>query len=91
LFRSNRTGTAYTFITENNARQCKDLINVLREAKQAVNPKLLELEIKARTMVGFGRGGRGGGGRRNENGYGGGGGGDYRRGGGMGGYRGGGY
>ena len=41
--RRNNTGTAYTFFTRNNCKQAGDLISVLREAKQAVNPKLLEL------------------------------------------------
>lgn len=41
--RSEQTGTAYTFFTPNNSRQAKDLISVLTEAKQAVNPKLMEM------------------------------------------------
>ena len=32
--RSNKTGTAYTFFTSNNAKQAQELIDVLREAKQ---------------------------------------------------------
>lgn len=51
--RSDRTGTAYTFFTTNNAKQAKDLIGVLKEANQHVNPKLLDLAEMAR---GFGRG-----------------------------------
>lgn len=38
-----KTGTAYTFFTPANANKAKDLINVLQEANQVVNPKLLEL------------------------------------------------
>ncbi|KRY77848.1 DEAD-box ATP-dependent RNA helicase 20 [Trichinella pseudospiralis] len=46
--RCNRTGTAYTFFNANNARYAKDLIDVLIEAKQYVNPKLYELVQMAR-------------------------------------------
>jgi hypothetical protein len=70
---SNKTGTAYTFFTKDNARQAKDLIKVLTEAKQVIHPKLQELQMSARGMAprnrwyggGGGRsfGGRGGGGR----------------------------
>ncbi|XP_071987769.1 probable ATP-dependent RNA helicase DDX5 [Engystomops pustulosus] len=41
--RSTKTGTAYTFFTPNNAKQVNDLISVLREANQTINPKLLQL------------------------------------------------
>lgn len=41
--RSNSTGTSYAFFTPQNGRQAKDLINVLKEANQVVNPKLSEL------------------------------------------------
>ncbi|KAF3846921.1 hypothetical protein F7725_003999, partial [Dissostichus mawsoni] len=41
--RSQKTGTAYTFFTPNNMRQASDLIAVLREANQAINPKLLQM------------------------------------------------
>ncbi|XP_075034098.1 putative ATP-dependent RNA helicase DDX5 isoform X2 [Mixophyes fleayi] len=41
--RSSKTGTAYTFFTPNNAKQVNDLISVLREANQTINPKLLQL------------------------------------------------
>jgi superfamily II DNA/RNA helicase len=71
--RSNKTGTAYTFFTKDNARQAKDLIKVLTEAKQVIHPKLQELQMSSRGMAprnrwyggGGGRsfGGRGGGGR----------------------------
>ncbi|CAG0914664.1 unnamed protein product [Notodromas monacha] len=86
--RSNKTGTAYTFFTENNAKQAKDLVAILREANQVVNPKLNELETRSRTMGSGTRrrwGGGGGGSFRGAcNGYGG-----RRGGGGSGGYRGG--
>ncbi|XP_053299651.1 probable ATP-dependent RNA helicase DDX17 [Pleuronectes platessa] len=54
--RSNNKGTAYTFFTPGNLRQARELIRVLEEARQAINPKLLQ-------MVDTGRGGGGGGGR----------------------------
>ncbi|XP_029944764.1 probable ATP-dependent RNA helicase DDX17 isoform X1 [Salarias fasciatus] len=54
--RSTNKGTAYTFFTPGNLRQARDLIRVLQEARQAINPKLLQL-------VDSGRGGGGGGGR----------------------------
>lgn len=38
-----KTGTAHTFFTPNNIKQVSDLISVLREANQAINPKLLQL------------------------------------------------
>lgn len=41
--RSQRTGTAYAFFTPANAHKASDLIQVLEEAKQVVNPKLYEL------------------------------------------------
>ncbi|XP_069022045.1 probable ATP-dependent RNA helicase DDX17 [Embiotoca jacksoni] len=53
--RSTNKGTAYTFFTPGNLRQARDLVRVLEEARQAINPKLLQ-------FVGSGRGGGGGGG-----------------------------
>lgn len=55
--RSNKTGTAYTFFTPNNSRQAKELISVLQEANQVVNPKLYEIANNPRAG-GWG-GGRG--------------------------------
>ncbi|XP_030834787.1 probable ATP-dependent RNA helicase DDX17 isoform X2 [Strongylocentrotus purpuratus] len=97
--RSTRTGTAYTFFTRNNMKQAADLINVLQEAKQVINPKLISLAEEANRFGGknrsrYGRGG--GGGSRfskggfsggNSNGFGGGGMGGSRFGGGGGGSR----
>ncbi|XP_015111896.1 ATP-dependent RNA helicase p62 [Diachasma alloeum] len=64
--RSHSTGTSYAFFTPQNSRQAKDLINVLKEANQVVNPKLNELAAKSgggsyggRNRWGYG-GGRGG-------------------------------
>uniref|UniRef100_A0A8C7F683 RNA helicase n=1 Tax=Oncorhynchus kisutch TaxID=8019 RepID=A0A8C7F683_ONCKI len=51
--RSTNKGTAYTFFTPGNLRQARDLVRVLEEARQAINPKLLS----------FSRDGRSGGGR----------------------------
>jgi len=66
--RAGAAGTAYTFFTPNNAKQAPDLCNVLKEAKQVISPKLLQLEESSRGMRGgqrrWGGGGRGGGGRR---------------------------
>ncbi|XP_029920192.1 probable ATP-dependent RNA helicase DDX5 [Myripristis murdjan] len=55
--RSQKTGTAYTFFTPNNMKQASDLISVLREANQAINPKLIQM---AEDRGARGRGGRGG-------------------------------
>uniref|UniRef100_A0A8C5GXJ5 RNA helicase n=1 Tax=Gouania willdenowi TaxID=441366 RepID=A0A8C5GXJ5_GOUWI len=41
--RSTNKGTAYTFFTPGNVRQARELVRVLEEARQAVNPKLLQL------------------------------------------------
>ncbi|XP_068444646.1 probable ATP-dependent RNA helicase DDX17 [Clinocottus analis] len=54
--RSSNKGTAYTFFTPGNLRQARDLVRVLAEARQVINPKLLQ-------FVESGRGGGGGGGR----------------------------
>ncbi|XP_008407161.1 putative ATP-dependent RNA helicase DDX17 [Poecilia reticulata] len=53
--RSTNKGTAYTFFTPGNLRQARDLVRVLEEARQAINPKLLQLVDS--------RSGGGGGGR----------------------------
>ncbi|XP_051994934.1 probable ATP-dependent RNA helicase DDX5 isoform X1 [Xyrauchen texanus] len=76
--RSQKTGTAYTFFTPNNMKQAHDLVSVLREANQAINPKLIQM---AEDRGGRSRGGRTGGfrddrrdrhsgGRRDFNSYG---------------------
>lgn len=81
--RSDTRGTSYTFFTENNARQASDLVAVLREAKQDIDPKLLDMANrnrgrgnnfdKARRYGGFNsRNGGGGGGFRSGGGGGGG-------------------
>ena len=50
--RATNTGTAYTFFTPGNAKQASDLVQVLREAKQVISPKLLQLEENSRGMRG---------------------------------------
>ncbi|KAK3775726.1 hypothetical protein RRG08_044784 [Elysia crispata] len=50
--RSTRTGTAYTLFTPGNVKQASDLISVLREAKQVVSPKLLQMAESARSYPG---------------------------------------
>ncbi|XP_045547224.1 probable ATP-dependent RNA helicase DDX5 isoform X1 [Salmo salar] len=57
--RSQKTGTAYTFFTPNNMKQASDLIAVLREANQAINPKLLQM-AEARGGNSYGGSWRGG-------------------------------
>lgn len=41
--RSEQTGTAYAFFTPHNVKHVNSLINVLEEADQIVNPKLVEM------------------------------------------------
>lgn len=48
--RCQKTGTAYTFFTNGNANKAKDLVQVLKEANQVINPKLLELVEKGESM-----------------------------------------
>ena len=48
--RATKTGTAYTFFTPTNIKQASDLIDVLREAKQQVNPKLIQMAESSRGM-----------------------------------------
>ncbi|KAI1426676.1 Phosphomethylpyrimidine kinase-domain-containing protein [Xylaria sp. FL1777] len=71
--RAGAKGTAITFFTTDNSKQARDLVGVLQEAKQQVDPRLAEM---ARY------GGGGGGGRYGGRGYGRGG---HRGGGGAGG------
>ncbi|XP_067440124.1 probable ATP-dependent RNA helicase DDX17 [Thunnus thynnus] len=53
--RSTNKGTAYTFFTPGNLRQARDLVRVLEEARQAINPKLLQLVDSVRSGGGGGR------------------------------------
>ncbi|KAM0748600.1 hypothetical protein T439DRAFT_68370 [Meredithblackwellia eburnea MCA 4105] len=68
--RAGAKGTAYSFFTPDNAKLSRDLVKILRDAKQPVPPQLDDM---ARFHSGGGgggggrgggRGGRGGGGRR---------------------------
>jgi len=63
--RKENKGTAYTLFTPGNGAKARDLVEVLQEAKQVVNPKLLELAqcgngFGGRSRYGGGGGGRGG-------------------------------
>lgn len=49
--RAENTGTSYTFFTTANAKQAKELIEVLKEASQSINPKLYEMQQIARSMM----------------------------------------
>lgn len=55
--RSQRTGTAYTFFTPSNANKAADLVAVLKEAKQVINPKLQDMANKSWGSSGSSRGG----------------------------------
>jgi len=66
--RAGAKGTAITFFTADNAKQARDLVSVLQEAKQQIDPRLAE-------MARYGGGGGGGGRYGGYRGRGGGGGG----------------
>ncbi|PFH63268.1 hypothetical protein XA68_14920 [Ophiocordyceps unilateralis] len=68
--RAGAKGTAITFFTTDNQKQARDLVNVLQEAKQQIDPRLAEM-----ARFGGGGGGRGWGYGRGRGGGGGGGGG----------------
>ncbi|KAL8304594.1 hypothetical protein RB597_004278 [Gaeumannomyces tritici] len=77
--RAGAKGTAITFFTSDNSKQARDLLGVLQEAKQEIDPRLAD-------MARYGGGGGGGryGGYRGRGGGGGGGGGRHGGGGGGG-------
>jgi len=50
--RKNNSGTAYTFLTEKNSKSAGQLIQILTEAKQVVNPQLHELDVMSRMFKG---------------------------------------
>eukprot|EP00730_Choanoeca_flexa_P018300 TRINITY_DN8890_c0_g1_i4.p3 TRINITY_DN8890_c0_g1~~TRINITY_DN8890_c0_g1_i4.p3 ORF type:complete len:199 (+),score=36.63 TRINITY_DN8890_c0_g1_i4:1744-2340(+) len=58
--RGGGTGTAYTFFSNKNAKQAKDLVSVLEEAKQEVPQSLRDMGAIAYAGKGRGRGGGGG-------------------------------
>jgi len=76
--RKGNTGTAYTFFTNKDGKNAGDLVGILKEANQVVNPQLYEMEIMSRQFRAAGGGhrrwGGGGGGGRGRSGGGGGGG-----------------
>ena len=55
--RADQTGTAYTFFTPANAKLASQLVEILKEANQQLNPRLVELSFSAPRKDG--RGGRG--------------------------------
>ncbi|XP_049874405.1 ATP-dependent RNA helicase p62 [Pectinophora gossypiella] len=67
--RSQTKGTSYAFFTPSNSRQAKDLVSVLQEANQVVNPQLQTMAERCggggggwnRSRYGGGGGGRSGG------------------------------
>jgi len=85
--RRDKKGTAFTFFTSANAKQANELIDVLKEADQTVEPKLYDLAQQSRYMGNnkrrrygtAGGGGGGWGGRSNGYSGGGGGGGGFKR------------
>ncbi|KAH8719700.1 ATP-dependent RNA helicase DBP2 [Beauveria bassiana] len=69
--RAGANGTAITFFTTDNQKQARELVNVLQEAKQQIDPRLAEMARfggggGGRGYGGWGRG-RGGGGRGGNN------------------------
>ncbi|PKC10111.1 P-loop containing nucleoside triphosphate hydrolase protein, partial [Rhizophagus irregularis] len=53
--RGGAKGSATTFFTMDNAKQAKDLVNILREANQEVDPKLADLAKIAAANVNSGK------------------------------------
>ena len=51
--RAERKGTAYTFFTSSNCKQAKELIDILKEANQFVEPKLFEMIQMAKGIARF--------------------------------------
>jgi ATP-dependent RNA helicase DDX5/DBP2 len=77
--RAGALGTSISFVSTKNARMVNDLIKVLNESKQTINPELYKLQASAssygggarKRYAGSGFGGGGGGGFRGGNGGGG--------------------
>ncbi|KAK9471368.1 P-loop containing nucleoside triphosphate hydrolase protein [Dipodascopsis tothii] len=78
--RAGTTGTAITFFTSENSKQARDLLTILTEAKQYIDPKLSEMGRHRGGGGGYGGGNRWGGGGYRRGGGGGGGGGGYNSG-----------
>ncbi|KAL8243694.1 hypothetical protein R6Q59_009952 [Mikania micrantha] len=58
--RAGRKGTAITLFTTDNAKQARDLVGILTESKQNIDPRLSEMARYGGGGGGHGRGGRGG-------------------------------
>ncbi|XP_057657012.1 ATP-dependent RNA helicase p62-like [Diorhabda carinulata] len=56
--RSENSGTSYAFFTQKDSRHARDLISVLTEANQVVNPKLSALASRGGGSYGGHKGGR---------------------------------
>lgn len=72
--RAGSKGTAITLFTQENSKQARDLLTILREANQEIDPKLQEMVRFSRggggnSRYGGGRGGGRGGYRGNGGGY----------------------
>lgn len=70
--RAGAKGTAITFFTTSDAKQARDLVTILREAKQQIDPQLADMARHSgggghsrygSSSRGRGGGGRGGGGK----------------------------
>ncbi|KAF7164566.1 hypothetical protein CNMCM6106_001053 [Aspergillus hiratsukae] len=70
--RAGAKGTAITFFTTENSKQARDLVNILTEAKQQIDPRLAEMVRYSGGGGGHGGYGRWGGGRGGGRGRGGG-------------------
>ncbi|KAJ3725902.1 P-loop containing nucleoside triphosphate hydrolase protein [Lentinula raphanica] len=81
--RAGMKGTSYTYFTTDNAKQARELVAILKEAKANIPPQLEEMTMfsggggRSRYGGGGGRGGRGGGGGYRGGGGGGGSGGRW--------------
>jgi len=49
--RAGNTGTSYSFFTHDNGKLAAELVKILQEAKQEVNPQLLQLAHSSRGMM----------------------------------------
>lgn len=49
--RAKKKGTAYSFFTSSNSKQAKELVEVLKEANQVIDPKLYEMMQLAKHMM----------------------------------------
>src|SRR5277367_5209452 len=68
--RAGSKGTAITLFTSDNSKQARELVNVLREANQLIDPKLAEMARYSsgggHSRYGYGSRGRGRGGGTNS-------------------------